>query len=273
MDFSLNLKRVLAVLVLLGIVATQYFYDLHKPTGAEIELSHPSLQFVRAMDLGLHSAAADYYWVEQAITELPFLTYGFAKYNEDLEFVNNLDPRFSFPYYWTVLLLPNLTKTYPDAINAALTIGERGVREADPDWRVPFYLAADYYIYKHDRVNAAKNFDLAAQAPNAPYYIKRFSENYNIATSERSRTREVWKAINQSSDDPELKKRAEAYLVRLDIFDFLEQAARLYKQKYGRFPRNINNLVSGGILKAIPPDPFGFQFNLDNKGGAGIVKD
>lgn len=273
MDFPLDLKRFLIALALLGVVVTQYAYDSYKPNGAEAELPRPSLQFVQATDLGLHSAAAGYYWIEQAIIELPFLTYGFDKYNEDLQLINNLDPRFSFPYYWTVLLLPDLTKIYPDAIDSAILIGERGVHQADPDWRVSFYLAVDYYLYKHDFVNAAKNFDLAAQTPNAPYYIKRFSENYNIATNERARTREVWKAISQTSDDPELKARAQAYLTRLDIFDLLEQAARIYKQKYGRFPKDINGLVSGGILKAIPPDPFGFQFTLDNKGEAGIVKD
>ncbi|MDP2598899.1 MAG: hypothetical protein Q8P49_03660 [Candidatus Liptonbacteria bacterium] len=263
-------KKVLVLAILAGIIISQIAYDARKPTDQEAELPKLSLSLTKIFDLGLHSAAAGYYWVNQVIFELPTLRFGFDKFSEDLAFINSLDPRFSFPYYWTVLILPN-TK-YPDAVNASIVIGERGIREADPDWRVSFFLATLYYLNKNDRAAAAKYFDLAARTPGAPFYIKRFSENFGIAPNVREQTRQVWEAIAQSSDDPDLKMRAEAYVVRLNMFDFLEQAAGVYKQKYMKFPAKIDDLVSGGVLKSLPQDPFGFQFYIYENGTVGIVK-
>jgi len=259
-----------ALLLLLGIILTQRAYDAKKPRGGEADIPQFSLPLVETFDLGLHSAAAGYYWINEVIFEAPTLKYGFAKFSADLQFINGLDPRFSFPYYWTVLTLPNTS--YPDSVNAAIAIGERGVRDADPDWRTAFYLATLFHLYKNDKANAAMYFDIAARDPGAPFYIKRFSENYGIAPNAREQTKQVWTAIAQSNDSPDLKARAKAYISRLDMFDFLEQAVKIYKQKYGRFPLHIDDLITGNILTALPQDPFGFQFYAYPDGTVGIVK-
>jgi len=269
MNLSLGFKRTFAFILLAGVIASQYFYDRNRLENPPAPTPPLSAQFIKLFDLGLHSALASYYWVNNVITELPFLRDGFDQYNKDLTFINNLDPRFSFPYYWTVLVLPNTQ--YPDAVNAAIEIGDRGVREADPDWRVSFFLATLYYLDKNDRPDALKYFDLAAQDPKAPFYIKRFSENFGIAPNVRQETEKIWEAIAQSNDDPETKARAEAYLTRLQMFDFLEQEAQVYKQKYGKLPLDVTDLVTGGILRALPQDPFGFQFKMYGA-TVGIVK-
>ena len=272
MAHRFNFEKIFVIFALMGVVAFQFVYDVSKPTGQEVELPTLSPSFVKALDLGLHAAAAHYYWVNRVIFELPTLKYGFDKFNEDLEFINDLDPRFSFPYYWSVLILPGLAHVYPGAVDAAIVIGERGAREADPDWRVSFYLATIYYIEKQDYAAAAKHFDLAARAPNTPFYIKRFSENFGIAQSVREQTKLVWEAIVQSSDDHDLKERAQAYVARLNMFDFLEEKSMEYKQRHGKFPEEIDDLVSGGILRALPQDPFGFEFFAYQDGTVGIVK-
>ncbi len=264
------IKKISIVFLLAGIIASQYAYDENRVKNPPVPVPPLSAGFIKAFDLGLHAATADFYWINNVITELPFLRNGFDAYQKDLELVNQLDPRFSFPYYWTVLVLPNTR--YPDAINAAIAIGDRGVREADEDWRVSFFLATLYHLYKNDRTDAAKYFDLAARDPKAPFYIKRFSENYGIAPNARAQTEQVWEAIYQSSGDPVTKERAKNYIIRLKIFDFLEQEVEIYKQKYGKLPATVDDLVTGGILKGIPPDPYGFQFKLYGE-TVGIVKD
>ncbi|MBI4084974.1 MAG: hypothetical protein HY432_00500 [Candidatus Liptonbacteria bacterium] len=272
MSVSSVLNKIFAALVLAAIVGIQFIYDKSAPKYEIIKLPQPSIKFVKAFDLGLDSAAAAYYWVDEAIFETPTLKYGFEKYSKDLEFINELDPRFSFPYYWTLLLLPYATNIYPGAIDAAIEIGERGAREADPDWRVYFFLATNYYLYKNDRLNAAKYFDMASREHGAPPHIKRFSANFGIAKSVREQTKQVWEVIAQSSGSDDVKARAEAYIARLNIFDFLEEKTREYKNKFGKFPDSINDLVSGEILTALPQDPFGFQFVIDKNGTAGIAK-
>lgn len=268
--FGRPLKKILALVFLVGILFSQYAYDAHRLKNPPAQPETPSLDSVKTFDLGLHSAVAGYLWVTQTISELPFLKYGYEQFAKDFSLVNALDPRFSFPYYFTVLVLPNTR--YPGRVDASIAIGERGVREADPNWRVDFYLATLYHLEKNDRLNAAKYFDLAATAPDAPFYIKRFSINYGIAPNVREQTRRVWQAIAENTKDDEIKARAENYVKRLDEFDFLELSARVYKKKYGKLPEKIGDLIKGGILNAIPPDPFGFEFFIYPDGTVGIVK-
>jgi hypothetical protein len=43
---------------------------------------------------------------------------------------------------------------YKDRISAALAIGNEGINNADPDWRIPYYMAADYFLELKDDKNA-----------------------------------------------------------------------------------------------------------------------
>ena len=263
-------KTLFALALLAGVVASQYAYDADRLRAPVVLFELPSPDTVRLFDLGLHAAAASFFWVNDVIFELPYLRLGLDRFKYDLGIINTLDPRLGFPYYFTILILPNTD--IPGATHAALEIGERGVQDADPDWRIPFFLAIAYHLHTEDRVSAARNYDLAARSPNIPFYAERFSENYGIATNVRAETIAAWKIIAGSTNDKTTKERAKAYIERLTIFDLLEEGARAYKQRFGKFPASPRDLVTGGILKEVPPDPFGFEFTVGGDGSAGIVK-
>lgn len=266
---GMTAKTALVVVLFAGIVAAQYGYDLARTRGPQAQPSTPSLGLVRSVDLGLHATAASFLWID-TITELPFLRDGYPKFAADLKLINDLDPKFSFPYAFTVLVLPG-TK-YPDRVNETVRIGKLGVAQSEPDWRIPFYLAVTYHLELKDKVNAARYFDLAAQTPGAPYYIQRFSINYGIAPNDRERTRAVWQFIYEHSDEATTKERAKAYLARLDMFDYLDAAVKAYRTRYGAYPATLDELVAKRIIPELPKDPFGFEFVIDAGGVVGINK-
>lgn len=261
------------VLIIASFAAIFYFqraYDAQKIKTPAKEVRMPSINFVKTVDLGLHSAAAAYFW-NDTLTEIPFLSdAGYPKFASDFKLVNDLDPRFSFPYAFAVLVLPS--SKLSDRINVAVEIGRRGVAVADSDWRMAFYLAAIYHTELKDYENAAKYFDIAGRAAGAPFYIRRFSLNYGIAPNLREKAKQIWTAIYQSANDDDAKERAKAYIARLDMFDYLEEAAKIYKERTGKFPGKLDELVSSGVIPKIPQDPFGFQFLLYPGGVVGIVK-
>lgn len=269
MTLRLSTTVALVLVLFAGVATLQYAADLWRTQGPQPKPSTPSLALVRSVDLGLHATAAAFLWIN-TIIELPFLQDGYPKFAADLALINNLDPKFSFPYAFTVLVLPN-TK-YPDRINETLRIGELGVAQAEPDWRIPFYLATTYHLELKDKVNAARYFDIAAQTPDAPYYIRRFSINYGIAQSDRERTRQVWQFIHDHANEETTKERAKAYLARLDMFDYLDAAVKVYKQKYSAYPKTLDELVTKRIVPELPTDPFGFEFVIDSSGLVGINK-
>lgn len=257
------------VLVLFGAVfATQYYYDLQKAKQKTLSIAL-SPKLAKAFDMGLHSALASFLWIETR-TELPFLQNGYQKFAEELNLINTLDPKFSTPYSFSVLVLP-ITE-YEGKVKAAIEIGERGVRDADPDWHIPFYLATVYHLYLKDAVNAAKYFDLAAQMPGIPEIIKRFAINYGVLPKLRDQTKQVWLAIYESTDDELAKERARLYVRHYEILDYLDQAAAVYKKQFGEYPKDIEELAAKKIVKEIPRDPFDLEFQMYEGGIVGIKK-
>jgi hypothetical protein len=262
---SITRKAIIPILFFCVVMA-QYFYDTQKVSGPA--LSFPiSPAFLKSFDLGLHSALASFLWIDTR-TELPFFQQGPQKFFADLDTINKLDPKFSTPYAFTVLVLPN-TK-YPDRINASVEIGRRGVEEADKDWRVPLYLATIYHLYLKDETNTAKYFDIAARTPGIPEIVQRFAINYGVLPSLREKTKAVWIAIYNTSEDKFTKERARAYVVHYEILDFLDSAVKSYKERYGKYPAEIKDLLDKKIITSIPPDPFGLEFAMYDDGVVGI---
>ncbi len=195
---------------------------------------------------------------------------GSPKYIADLSFLNNVDPKLSYPYAFSVLTLPYAEKNFPDAVSYSFTIGEAGMRNADPDWRIPYYLGINYYLLLKDTRSAAQYFASAAQTPGIPSYAKSFAMNFGILRRERDKVRDLWKTIYQSTNDPSTKERAAAYIERFDDLDYLEAAAKVYKERFGAYPTSTDELVQKNIIPAVPQDPFEFLFIINPDGSAGV---
>lgn len=267
-----NLLKIFIIISLFFLLAGfQYFYDRNK-------LKHPvasspvfSPQAFKMVDMGFHSAIASLLWTD-AISDIVTLSDKNKKYLSELEFINYLDPKFSAPYSFSVLVMPGI-KRFSNKLDEAIKIGKRGIESADSDWRIPFYLAVIYHIDFKDRINAAFYFDLASRTKGVPYPIKRFSINYGIKKSDREEMRQIWTAIYESSKDDFTRERAKLYITRLEILDFFDKAVLVYRDRHNRYPKNLNELVADGIIKTIPKDPYGFLFVIGENGSVGINKD
>ena len=259
----------IVIAALFGCVALfQYAYDRDATADYASVPPLPPAQLIKLSDFGLHAAVAGFLWTSRVMTELPFLPYGFGTYSDDLKTVNGLDPRLSIPYYWSVLILPDAKS--PERIDAAVAIGERGMALADPDWRLAFYLAMDEALYKEDYAKAAMYFDAASRMPGIPQAQREFSENYGLIPKTRASARAMWALLYQTSGDETTRDRALLHIERFNDLDVLEYAARLYKQSYGAFPKTVQDMVNKNILRAVPQDPFGFAFVIDQNGTASV---
>ena len=272
-SFSSNAKGAFAVLLLLGgIISFQKIADVYKPNSPEVlALPRISAETLRMVDMGLHLPVASLFWIDRRLSVLT-LSDNNKQYLADIGFINELDPKFSTPYAFSILVVPN-QKGCSFCLDASVDIGKKGVEQSEPDWRIPFYLATLYFTDFKDKLDAAKYFDIAARTPGAPFYIQRFSLNYGIGANLREETKKIWRAIYESVKDQEMKERAKKYLDRLDMFDLLQQAAETYRSRFVAYPKSLHQLVEKNILPGIPTDPFGFQLVIDEHGMVGVKKD
>jgi hypothetical protein len=84
----------------------------------------------------------------------------------------------------------------------------------------------------------------------------------------REQVKEIWRIVYQGATDAASKDRAKGYVTRLDMFDYLESAAKEYEARFGNYPVQLDDLVAKGILTELPQDPFGFTFKINSSTGA-----
>lgn len=251
----------LFILLFGAIIIVQIFYDAEKKRSLFSEPLVLKPEIIRAADLGLHNAASDLLW----LSAIQYFGGGESKTSEKLNDYliasTELDKNFAYPYAFGVLVLPSIGQA-----DQGIALAQKGIANNVKDWRIPYYLATTYYIDKNDAINAAKYFDMAANTAGAPADIQKVAANFGSRTDQREKTKQIWIGIYESSNDEVVKERAKNYIIHIEIMDLLEQAAKQYYTINGKYPTDLNQLVEAKILKAIPPDPFGFSFTINQSG-------
>jgi hypothetical protein len=252
------------ILLFVAVILFQYGYDVTAVSGSSAS-ARLSPDFVRAVDMGFHAPVASFAWIGTMPEILDLFFNGKPEYFSDLDFVTSVDPKMSYPYAFSVITVPLIT-SIPNAVQTANAIGERGLSVADPDWRIPFYIATNYYLELHDKADALRYYDIAARTPGVPSTTERFAINFSIGFGSRDQTKSLWQTIRDTTNDEFTKARAQAYIDRLDELDYLEAAAKQYKAAYGMFPKTPDDLVAKHIISHLPQDPFGFSFLMNSDG-------
>ncbi len=264
-------SKAFVILLLLGvIVLLQLEYDRAAAPALPSGPSGLTPFMLRVADLGFHPAVASFLWAN-TMPEILDLFNGKTEYFGDLAFLNAVDPKMSFPYAFSVLTLPAIPAAdYPQGVAESVKIGQEGLAQADPDWRIPYYMALNYYLSLHDEKDALIYFNKAALTPGVPQFAERFALNFGIGTNERAKAEELWATIASSTNDTFEQRRAEAYIAHLKDLDYLDAASRVYKERFGAYPTSTAALVAKGVIPEVPQDPFGFAFIIKPDGTSAV---
>jgi len=250
------------LIIFLGLIAaTQYLYDEEKSKRPKPSPYVLSAEVVRAANLGLDNAASDLIWLSAIQYFGDWQTDEYQKIDDYIFLANELDPKFSYPYAFGVLILPSVNMA-----DEAIKIGEKGLKNIQNDWRIPYYMATTYHINKEDQANALRYFDIAAHTKDAPDNIKVVASVYGSNSDMRDKSKAIWQGIFDNSNDEVVKERAYNYILHYEILELLEVAGEKYKEKTGNYPTDLEQLVSENILKEIPKDPLGFELLMTETG-------
>lgn len=252
---------IIGVVLLCAIAFAQVVYDRHKPdVPAQAPKTLPA-SILSSATLGLRSAAASLLWL-QLIQNLGYV-YGSAEdIHSYIDTITTLDPQFSYPYAFGILMMPSTAEN----AERAIALGKVGLERNLHDWRIPYYMGTLYHLVLDDKKNAALYFAQAAHTPGVPEKVALFAKTYRQSGSGREQTKGIWQSIHDSSADEVVRAQAQDALQHIAVMELLEQSIVIYRRTYGTYPSRIEELVEKKILRALPEDPFNIRYRVGPDG-------
>ena len=228
----------------------------------------PNGKYLKAVSLGHAPLVADfvYIWAIQYYSD--YEREDRYRYIEHVfgNVIAELDPAYIDPYWLGALIL----STEAGDVDAGLRLLDKGIGRNPSAWILPY--AAGWECHRAGRfARAAEYFDRAANTPGAPASIFRLEAGM---TERAGNTREAIARWQDVLNDPRNDDGARAIAgrqirmlsVRADIQD-LNAAIESYRQRFGRPPNTLQELLSSGILKHLPQDPDGKPYAYDPADG------
>jgi hypothetical protein len=177
-----------------------------------------------------------------------------------LDASTSLDPYFFDPYYFG-----NANLTWGGGlIEEANMLLEKGSHYRSWDSFLPFYRGFNAFYFLQDSKKASESLMEASRRPGAsPMYA---SLAVKLAYKEKRTENAVafQEYILEHTEDPQLRKEYETRLNALRSVLYLEKALVEYKLRFGRYPRDLGDLVAKHIIDKLPPEPYGGKYYVDS---------
>lgn len=264
---------VLAFILLLASSIYLLELKLEKKTGRsaqeeEILYVTPG-RYLKPMVLGYDVAVADLLWL-RAIQYFGGQSPSEGTYRwfyPMADTITTLDPQFDIVYHSAGIVLAVYAN--PKRIEESVAILTKGVKNSPDNWRHPFYLSFMYWHYLSDYKAAAKYMTIAAAKPGHPIYTEKLAARLYAEAKDPESGIMFLSQVIENTQDEKVKKELEQRLVELNIerdLVNLEDAVKAYKEKTGKRPAALTDLITAGIMRQLPKEPGGGYYYLDTDG-------
>ncbi len=180
----------------------------------------------------------------------------------NLDLITELDPYFADPYYLGNAYFAWIAGQ-PDKANALL---KRGVEAREWDWMLPFFLGFNKYYFYNENKEGADYLLIASRRPGAWDALPTLAARLYYQEGKTGNAIAFLITFWEKETNAAIKKNYEVRIDALRKVLYLEKAVARYKNRAGRVPRNLNELVLKGFINKIPDDPYGGAFYIDKDG-------
>jgi tetratricopeptide (TPR) repeat protein len=236
----------------------------------------PSGKVLRLLSLGHEGLLADIYWTRVV------QYFGRKRIDREtrydllgplLRITTELDPHLVIAYRFGAIFLGEKAPRGAGQPEEALQLLRQGI-VANPDyWRLWQDLGFIYYWDLKDYKSAARAFQAGSERPGAMAWMKALAATVAAEGGEIRTSRLLWSEIYRQADNDQIRKSAEEHLLALQAQEEMQALNALlqqYRQRQGYPARSFRDLVTAGLLSAMPLDPTGAPYRVGSDGQAAL---
>jgi len=233
-------------------------------------ISSPKL--LKRMSLGYEGLLADVYWTRAVQYFGSRHHVGAKRYDllaPLLEITAQLDPHLVVAYEYGASFLSAKPPNGAGMPKRAIDLEEFGIRHNPDNWRLYYNEGFIYYTELKDYGRAADAFARGSKTPNAHPFLAVMAAKMAEHAGDLQMARMMWSTTYESTQDEAVKANAAAHLRALQVdedVEILENVVSAYKNRVGRAPSGFGDLISAGMLRGVPLDPFGHPYRIVGDG-------
>ena len=142
---------------------------------------------------------------------------------------------------------------------------DHGMKYRSWDYQLPFYAGFNAAFFQKDYASAARYMQQAAQLSGQPLFTN-LAARYFYEAGQTELGLLFLEAMEKGAKDNSVRKLYTLRKEALTRVDEIEEALERYRVKYNKEPSDLNDLVAVGLLRGVPPDPYGGKFYIDEDG-------
>jgi tetratricopeptide (TPR) repeat protein len=217
---------------------------------------------LRTLSPPVRLSIANYYWLltVQYVGDSRADQRGYGNLLPLVDLVTDLDPKHGYAYQSAGIVLST-----HGMLEESDRILKKGMERGPNWWTYPFYIAFNHFFYRGDYAEAARWAELAAKTPGASTNISHLA----LSMKAKSGTPEdavtfLAEMMSSAKDEKTRSALEEQYkLAVLQVhFRDLDAAVESFRSLHGRAPAPLAELVSSGLIAALPREPFGGRYEL-----------
>lgn len=230
---------------------------------------------IKKMALGYEGLLADIYWM-RAIQyygrreEADRRPVRYKNLAAMLDITSTLDPDMLDVYRAGSIFLAE-----PDPVGAgqpeqAVALLDKGIARHPEEWRLRLDKGFIYFWFLKDYRNAGEAWLEGSRLGTAPPWMASLAAMALSRGGEIETAKMLWRQQLEQSERADIKDNARNHLASTQVAEdlwTLEFFIEKYKEKTGRPPRRLEDLVHAGYIRRVPLDPSGVPYDYEPASG------
>lgn len=175
-----------------------------------------------------------------------------------------LNPAHEDNYYIAAAILP-----WNGEVDAAQYVLGRASEARPFDWQPAFYYAFNALHFEKNPAKGAEWLRIAAEHTHdemEQLQLQQLAAQWVARGEDKELAIRLHRQMAKETQYRGFAQFLERRAIRLENIMALELAGARFKERMGRSPRRVDELVEQGLLATLPEDPFGMRYAFDAKG-------